>query len=63
MSLSPWAGSSTSDPIWIRKRHAIQAHRSQMTGLIDDDPHGFQLPPALLAQFDHPREIFLEIAP
>lgn len=59
----PMGGQLDIGPYLVRKRHAIQAHRSQMTRLIDDDPHGFQLPPALLAQFDQPREVFLEIAP
>ena len=59
----PIGGQLDIGPYLARKRRAIQAHRSQMTGLIDDDPLGFQLPPAFLAQFDHPREIFLEIAP
>jgi LmbE family N-acetylglucosaminyl deacetylase len=42
------------------KRRAIQAHRSQTTGLIDDDPEGFVLEAAMLARFDRPFEIFLE---
>ena len=41
------------------KRRAIAAHRSQLGGLITDDPHGFRLPPALLALFDAPYEVFL----
>jgi LmbE family N-acetylglucosaminyl deacetylase len=59
----PIGGQLDIGPYLVRKRRAIQAHRSQMTGLIEDDPVGFQLPPALLAQFDQPRETFLEIAP
>lgn len=41
------------------KRAAIAAHRSQHGGLIDDDPGGFKLPPALLHIFDRPYEVFL----
>jgi LmbE family N-acetylglucosaminyl deacetylase len=41
------------------KRRAISAHRSQHCGLITDDPTGFELPPNLLAVFDHPFETFL----
>ena len=43
-----------------RKRLAIAAHRSQTTSLIDDDPGGFRLSPAVLAHFDTPWEIYLE---
>jgi LmbE family N-acetylglucosaminyl deacetylase len=42
-----------------RKRAAIAAHRSQYGDLITDDPHGFRLPPALLAAFEQPYETFL----
>ena len=42
-----------------RKRAAIAAHRSQTTGLIDDDPAGFRLTAEMLARFDHPWEVFL----
>ncbi len=42
------------------KRRAIDAHRTQYGGLITDDPTGFQLPPALLAVFDAPFEVFLQ---
>jgi len=42
------------------KRAAIRAHRSQTTGLIDDDPTGFRLAPETLALFDRPWEVFLE---
>jgi LmbE family N-acetylglucosaminyl deacetylase len=45
------------------KRSAIRAHRSQTTGLIDDDPGGFTLDAAMLARFDRPFEIFLEDIP
>ncbi len=43
-----------------RKRRAIAAHRSQTTPLIDDDPSGFTLSPAVLAHFDRPWEVYLE---
>lgn len=42
-----------------RKRTAIAAYRSQLGVLIDDDPTGFQLTPALLARFRQPFEVFL----
>lgn len=41
------------------KRRAVAAHASQHSGLIDDDPRGFRLPPALLSVFDRPFEVFL----
>ena len=43
-----------------RKRRAIAAHVSQTTRLIDDSPHGFQLPPEFLALFDRPWESFID---
>lgn len=46
-----------------RKRAAIAAHRSQVTALIDDDPGGFRLSPAMLAHFDRPWELYLESCP
>ncbi len=46
-----------------RKRAAIEAHRSQVTALIDDDPAGFRLSPAMLAHFDRPWELYLESCP
>jgi len=42
------------------KQEAIAAYRSQTTDLIDDDPHGFQLTAAMLANFSHPWEVYLE---
>ncbi|GJD50243.1 putative N-acetyl-alpha-D-glucosaminyl L-malate deacetylase 2 [Methylobacterium crusticola] len=45
------------------KARAVAAHRSQVTDLIDDDPQGFRLAPAMLARFARPFEIFLEVAP
>jgi len=41
------------------KRRAIAAHRSQIGGLITDDPSGFQLPAHLLSIFDDAHEVFL----
>lgn len=41
------------------KRRALACHRSQMSGLIDDDPSGFVMPPALQEHFlSHP-EIYI----
>ena len=45
------------------KRRAIQAHRSQTTDLIFDDPAGFQLNEAMMKRFERPFEIFWEVAP
>jgi len=42
-----------------RKRRAILAHRSQVTGLISDDPSGFRLSPKDLARFSGPSETFI----
>ena len=44
------------------KLRAIAAYRSQTTSLIDDDPEGFQLTPAMLANFARPWEMYLEEA-
>lgn len=43
------------------KRQAVAAHESQVTHLIDDDPHGFWLSPEVLAHFDRPWEVYLEV--
>lgn len=42
------------------KLTAIAAYRSQITNLIDDDPDGFQLTPAMLTNFARPWELYLE---
>ncbi|MBD2578493.1 PIG-L family deacetylase [Oscillatoria sp. FACHB-1406] len=42
------------------KKDAIACYRSQLGGLIDDDPDGFQLTPELIASFTQPLEIYLE---
>jgi len=44
-----------------RKRAAIAAHQSQMTALIDDDPHGFCFTPETLAPFLQGCEYFFEV--
>jgi LmbE family N-acetylglucosaminyl deacetylase len=46
-----------------KKRRAIASHRSQTTGLIDDDPEGFRLTLADLERFDLPYESFIECDP
>ncbi len=43
-----------------RKRAAIACHRSQATGLIDDDPTGFRLSPGVIAHFSTRWESFHE---
>lgn len=43
------------------KCQAIAAHRSQMTGLIDEDPSGFRFTPETLAPFLSPFEFFYEL--
>jgi LmbE family N-acetylglucosaminyl deacetylase len=42
------------------KQRAIAAYRSQVTNLIDDDPEGFRLTPAMLAHFVQPWEVYFE---
>lgn len=44
------------------KRQVIRAHRTQHGRIIRDDPAGFILPPALLAQAYRPIEIYGEEA-
>ena len=46
-----------------RKRAAIAAHRSQTTGLIEDDPRGFRLQAGDIARHLGPREVFLRAEP
>ena len=43
------------------KRQAIAAHRSQLGGVIDDDPTGFVLPPEMLARCTLPFESYYEV--
>ena len=40
------------------KRRAIAAHATQYGEVIRDSPQGFRLPPALLAIFARPYEVF-----
>lgn len=49
-------------PVLARKLRAIARHRSQTGALIDDDPGGFVLEPAMLAHFARPWELFIEPA-
>ncbi|BCM90289.1 mycothiol S-conjugate amidase [Abditibacteriota bacterium] len=42
-----------------QKRAAIDAHASQTTHLIDDDPSGFWLSPQVIAHFETPFEAFI----
>nr|WP_245215035.1 PIG-L deacetylase family protein [Pararoseomonas indoligenes] len=42
------------------KRRAVMAHRSQVTRLIEDDPFGFILSPAVLSVLMRPFEVYLE---
>lgn len=44
-----------------RKLAAIDAYRSQTTGLIEDDPTGFRLKPGTLAHFRQGFEVFIEV--
>ncbi len=43
------------------KRAAVDAHQSQVTHLIDDDPHGFWLSPEVIAHFERPWEVYMEV--
>lgn len=60
---APRGGRLAIGPYRTRKRSAIEAHRSQTSGLIDDDPSGFRLAPEVLARFAGSHEIFLECTP
>ena len=46
-------------PVAEQKKRAINAHQSQVSRLIDDDPTAFYLSPDLLRHFDVPNELFL----
>jgi LmbE family N-acetylglucosaminyl deacetylase len=46
--------------VLAKKRRAVAAHRSQTSGLIDDDPDGFRFTKGGLARFDLPYEFFFE---
>lgn len=60
---APTGGRLAIGPYRASKRSAIEAHRSQTSGLIDDDPTGFRLAPEILARFAGSHEIFLECTP
>ena len=47
-------------PVTEKKRRAINAHVSQTTDLIDDDPDGFRLTPEILENFAADFEVYLE---
>ena len=49
------------EPYLVQKRRAIAAHRTQIGGVIVDDPSGFTLPPEFLMLFDRPFEIVLDV--
>lgn len=53
----------TAPHLYLRKAQAMAAHASQMTGLIDDDPTGFVMPPDLQQHFLHHPEIFIRETP
>ena len=40
------------------KRHAIEAHRSQLGLVVPDDPGGFVLEPATVARLSGPEELY-----
>jgi len=48
--------------VFAAKQQAIDAHQSQVTHLIDDDPQGFWLSPGVLAHFARSWEVYLEAA-
>lgn len=51
------------DAVVDQKRRAINAHQSQVTRMIGDDPTAFYLSPELLSHFDIPYELFMEKLP
>jgi len=54
-----WTAIDISSKLNIKKA-AIQAHVSQVTNLISDDPEGFVLSEEVLSHFEHPYELFIE---
>lgn len=48
-------------PVLSQKRAAIEAHVSQMTNLIDDDPDGFRFDAQTLAPFLRSHEHYIEV--
>ena len=51
------------DAVLPQKRAAIEAHLSQTTDLIHDDPDGFRLTAELLAPFLKTYEHYIEVPP
>ncbi|GAC1308941.1 MAG: PIG-L family deacetylase [Vulcanimicrobiaceae bacterium] len=49
-------------PVADRKRAALAAHRSQTTGMIDDDPAAFRLSEGMLGRACTSPEVFFEVA-
>lgn len=43
------------------KRRAVEAHASQVSGLIEDDPSGFQLEPAMIDRLCGPHEWYITL--
>ncbi|MFY9292621.1 MAG: PIG-L deacetylase family protein [Methylorubrum rhodinum] len=43
------------------KRRAVEAHASQVSGLIEDDPEGFQLQPGMIDRLTGPHEWFIAL--
>ncbi|CAO4140285.1 LmbE family protein [Methylorubrum thiocyanatum] len=43
------------------KRRAVEAHASQVSGLIEDDPSGFQLEPAMIDRLCGPHEWYIAL--
>ena len=43
------------------KRRAVEAHASQVSGLIEDDPSGFQLQPAMIDRLCGPHEWYIAL--
>ena len=48
------------ESVMNQRNQAIEAHQSQVTRLIDDDPTAFYLSPELLRHFEPPHELLLE---
>lgn len=47
-------------PVLSLKRRAISAYRSQLTGLISDDPTGFRMSTETRAHFEQPWEVYFD---
>lgn len=48
-------------PVLAEKAAAVAAHASQTTGLVSDSPDAFRLTPDLLAPFERPFEVYIEM--